>query len=152
MNLIDLYPTVLEVAQATATQPHHGRSLWKPPPSKPVTSFYELVSTFYLTAPSGEIRSRAHQWYAVREDGFKLVTRYSRDGWRLFDLVIDPDEQAPVGSQYAKKMQELRRKIEEFRVGMQEVAQEWASSPPAELTQKELDRLRSLGYIDGGDD
>ncbi len=148
VSLIDLYPTILELANIEPGVPYHGRSLLRPAPAKPTTGFYELVTTFYLQQPSGGERKQSHQWYAVRQGHFKLISVYDENAWALYDLESDPREQSPLGPDQNNKFRTLRLRLERYRNQMQELAKAWASSPPADLDPDELDRLRSLGYLD----
>ena len=147
VSLVDLFPTMLAWADIQPTLPHHGRSLLASAPTGPTASFYELVTTFYFPQPSGEELKQFHQWYAIREGDFKLITVYDENAWALYDLATDPGEQSALGAEHADKLSELRTRLESYRRQMQALAKAWASSPPAELDSKELERLRSLGYL-----
>jgi arylsulfatase A-like enzyme len=78
---------------------------------------------------------------AVRYRSFKLhFNRLSRE-YRLYDLSRDPAEQADVSSGQAKAISALSERLQSFMAG------ERTEAPIRSLSEEEVEKLRSLGYL-----
>jgi len=63
--------------------------------------------------------------------------------WELYDLEADPGEREDVASAHPEVVRQLKRRLDLFKM-------KWARVPPASnrtLSEREKDKLRSLGYI-----
>jgi arylsulfatase A-like enzyme len=78
---------------------------------------------------------------AVRYRSFKLhFNRLSRE-YRLYDLSRDPTEQSDVSSGQAKAISALSERLQSF------MASEKTEAPIRSLSEEEVEKLRSLGYL-----
>jgi arylsulfatase A-like enzyme len=78
---------------------------------------------------------------AVRRGSFKLVYDRLSDRRQLFDLARDPGESADVQGRQGPELAELDEQLRRF------LAIRGESSAPAKLSPAEIEKLRSLGYI-----
>ena len=148
---VDVLPTLLELAGLTAEFPHQGRSLLEASPPAPRAIFFDLLSTWYYRRPEGSTFDVSERWHGVREGAQKLVWR---DGERsvpvrgLFDVAHDPAERDDVSSANATRVQELEALYEAQRRDSEAIAAKHSPGGTAELSPRELESLRALGYID----
>jgi arylsulfatase A-like enzyme len=136
VSLVDLAPTLLELAGAPIPPGFGGRSLvpaLRGAAPSPAPVFAETSSRFltpgerHAGAFAGSLRL-----IAVRDGSGALVSE------KLFDLREDPNEQAPLGDH--PELAELRRALAAYA----------ESSPAPEPPEGELDlsRMQALGYTD----
>jgi arylsulfatase A-like enzyme len=156
VNLIDLYPTILELAGVAITQPHNGHSLLSPPlPERP--SFYELQTLWSFTRKStGESWQESDLWTAVRLGDHKLIHirnllnrtgEKQPDRWELYSLDADPKEAHPLSAGHEETIGRLQGVMEEWRESMALLARHQKPGGDAKLSEAEERRLRSLGYL-----
>ena len=131
----DIVPTVLAFAGLSVDLPFRGRDLRTPLAGREIFSETRVWW------------SRERRMHSVIRDGLKLIHRPDADLYHLFDLNVDPDEtrdlfydpeRIPLGEDLKKALARLR---DEDLLGLGEV------SAPEELTDEELEKLRSLGYV-----
>jgi arylsulfatase A-like enzyme len=144
VSLVDVAPTVLELAGAHASRPLHGRSLLEPAPPLDRDIYFELMSVWYHATTGGETRE---PWYAVREGDLKLVTVPRRGEQWLFDVGDDPGERHSLLPERADLAAALQQKLDAWRQEMELVGRYLEPGGPAELDPEELERLRALGYV-----
>jgi arylsulfatase A-like enzyme len=78
---------------------------------------------------------------SVRDRSFKLhFNRLSRE-YRLYDLARDPGEQTDLSPGRDEAFTALSERLERF------LANERAEAPVRSLSQEEIEKLRSLGYL-----
>jgi arylsulfatase A-like enzyme len=147
VNLIDLFPTLLELARVEPGQLFHGQSLLKPVTTGPQVTFFELVTSNYFKRPTGEKYKKSDLWWAVREGDYKLISVENKDRWELYNVADDPGERHPLGSEHAGTLTRLRRRLAEHQARMTAQAAVWGRPGQAELTPEDIERLESLGYI-----
>ena len=115
---VDFAPTFLDLAGEKIPADMHGRSLvpvlkGETPKDWRTTMYYR-----YYHDP-GHHNTRAH--LGVRTATHKLIHYWKKDGWELFDLKADPDEQKnlytdPTAQPVAEQLkQELKRLQKEFK-------------------------------------
>lgn len=110
---VDMFPTVLEAAGVEVGERSQGTSLWALVES-PGTEIRKTVFSEAL-GPCGEIMARTRAW--------KYTMDRSGQGWALFDLRNDPDEQVNlVGREDCRAVEfEMREKILVFLASAQPV-------------------------------
>ncbi len=141
VGLIDLMPTLLEMLSI------------EPPPGIQAESFYGLLR-------GGEWRPRPllsekmkqmPQIKSLVSGPWKLMGDIEQNQWALYNYEQDPLERQNVSAQYAAKFHEML----EYLRDLDEMNVELAKNVDAQdtgLTPRDIQRLRSLGYIDGPTD
>jgi arylsulfatase A-like enzyme len=156
-NLVDLYPTLLEVAGCKSQAPLNGRSLLAPVDAERPT-FLELETMWsHRRKSTDEKWLERKAWTAVRAGRHKLVhivPLEDREGedmsphWELYDTVADPSEASPLDAgAHAELFGELQGQLAEWREAMAILSRAWERGGDARLTPEEEQRLRGLGYL-----
>ncbi|MCH8242015.1 MAG: sulfatase [Planctomycetes bacterium] len=148
-SLVDLFPTICDLAGVVSAGSTHGRSLLKAASGSPRTIYFELDALMYMTHPdTGRSWTEADRWRGVRRGRYKLVSIPEKNRWALFDVQADPTEMHPLGPDHGGNMAALRTLLEQYERDMRAVATRKGKPRPADLNEEELKRLESLGYID----
>ena len=121
-HVVDLLPTILEVAGGQRFDTWEG----KPVPAPPGRS---LVPSF---AKDGNTAGKSLWWFhndnrAVRVGNWKLVSAGKEGPWELYDLSTDRTEMNDLATKHPKKVQELeqawQKRFEEIReLALQDLA------------------------------
>ena len=121
-HVVDLLPTILDVAGAKPFDTWEG----KPVPAPPGRS---LVPSF---AKDGNAAGKSLWWYhnenrAVRVGNWKLVSAGNEGPWELYDLSTDRTEMLDLATKHPNKVRELeqawRKRFEEIRaLALQDLA------------------------------
>ena len=152
-QLIDIMPTLVEVSGLAPVDEMQGQSLvpllgagdpasWI---ARPVFSEKAITDDAFSPPP------RDTESYAVTDGGWKLIhNRVRPEGapeFELFDARHDPLDLTNVADAQPDVVQRLAREIERWqRIAETERLPDDAESTEG-LTQEQLERLRSLGYI-----
>ena len=148
-NLVDLYPTTLDLAGLRSDHPWHGPSLLAPAASPQPPTFFELETSLYFWYPKvKEMHKRSEEWFAIRDGDFVLHSRRPKDRWELYDVAEDPGERRPLDTGHPA-FQALRLKLDAHLEEMKRLASHWGRSRPANLSPADVERLRALGYVGG---
>jgi arylsulfatase A-like enzyme len=109
INLVDLLPTVLDVAGLPATEGIDGRSLM-PLMRGEIDTHREVV---FLSESTWQAARgiRTPEWKLIR---FAQPTIYGRDGIELYDLRADPEEQTNVAEAHPDIVQALIAALDEW--------------------------------------
>jgi len=148
VSLLDVAPTVLDLAGAAALPDTYGRSLL-PLLSRPAESSTEASATI------SELRllRRDEEWLAVRTPEWKvLVERETGRTLKVFNLRADPKEERDLIAEGILIPGELRTLADDTLELLERLARRHAGSGPvdSELTPELEDDLGKLGYL--GDD
>ncbi len=137
VELVDLMPTLLELAQLPSPQIQDGRSLWEASEER---------------APFlGSLKLDGQRKWSARAYPWKLVV--DRHSVMLFDLASDPGELRDVSDQYPEHVRELQAWLAEREESDQRrnllVLQgvRPGEGPDEELSEDAQKALRELGYI-----
>ncbi len=139
VRIVDLFPTLLELAELPLPEGIDGESLLDLTAPRPA-----YAETFYAEYPKRS--AEGEEWVAVREPGWKLTT----DGrsTRLYDLNRDPAEQRDVAALHPERVALLEEQLARLR-------RRWPQQAPGralELSEDEAVQheqgLRALGYIE----
>jgi arylsulfatase A-like enzyme len=151
VSLVDLLPTLTEIAGAEHQGFRHGRSLvplltGAPAEKEPARSLFAQVEGYpYKEIPSANRRVISHFVVrAVFSGGWKLIDD-SRTGVALFRPGDDPAERFDLAERNPEVVADLARQLAAF------VAQAKAFDPESfveSLSPDDLRKLRSLGYVE----
>jgi arylsulfatase A-like enzyme len=149
VSLIDLFPTILDLAGATSPVPQQGKTLIGPPRDLERAIYYELLSIFFFPrrGKSG-MTKRVEEWFAVRKGDYKLITIPRKRRVELYDVRKDPEEQVDLAAAETARVQELLETLDRWQSRTQQLSRGPTEGDEAELDPEALERLRSLGYLD----
>ena len=148
IQMIDLMPTILELARLPIPEEAQGQSLlpllgdssgWR---QRPAFSERKRIpdDPFYLP----EVDS-----FAVVTEGWKLVQNTERPAdypeFELFDYHQDPLDQHDVAGEYSEVVERLAGLIAEWQEAA--LAVKLVAAEDAEISPEELEKLRALGYV-----
>jgi len=144
-SLVDLLPTVLELAQIETDLPLNGRSLIHliegADDPEVLQSYRDRM--FFAHRRGRGVNGR--DLWGVMHGRWKLLHEKRDDKRQLFDMQADPLEQTDVAAQNPEVVARLMRALEQFRADSVQSAE-----VDVEMDQKLLDALEALGYA--GDD
>lgn len=133
-SLVDVLPTIAEVAGVEPAKDLHGRSLLpllRGEPFEPRGIVAELARGIALVAR--------------REDGFKLIHDVTRAKPNLlFDLAVDPDERFDLVADRAAHAAEIERRL----LGDLSAWSRTQAGPSVPVDPEHLKALRSMGYVE----
>jgi arylsulfatase A-like enzyme len=150
---IDVMPSVLELSGIAPPEGIQGHSLvpllrensgsWQ---DRPAISEKAKTKSGEAAPWPAETES-----YSIIEGGYKLVHNRTRNEgtpeFELYDAAKDPFDQVDIASEH----QDVVKRLSEALEGWHKMANEAKLAPDSEgtagLSQKQLERLRSLGYI-----
>ena len=143
-SLIDVVPTVLEVAGVASAAPIEGASL-RAAPDEDRAIHFELAATWYAAGGAREQR-----WSAVRDATHKLV--WSEGGGapgrtELYAIGSDPDEEVDVAGRERERVAELRARHDAQRARSEAIAAGYEAGGEASLADDERAQLEALGYL-----
>lgn len=148
VELVDVMPTILELAQIDLPREIDGRSL---APLVLGTAAIDVRPAFSeMRAKPAECAENACrvERYAVQTDRFKLVrARRARDYQRLYDLTADPSELRDVSARHADEVARLGAELDRY-LGARRLA--WGSLLEQDrgVDRVTRARLEALGYVD----
>jgi arylsulfatase A-like enzyme len=143
VRIVDVMPTLLELAEVGAPPRMEGRSLaavlrsWvaTPEPVRPMATYDDANLA------------------ALRDGPFKLIERTTPRGksHELFDVVRDPAERRDLSRHRPGRLAALRRALADRRARSTALRAELragAPVPDVEIPEAQRERLRALGYAD----
>ena len=147
---VDVLPTLLELAGVSPDFPIQGRSLLErsPPPSRAI--FFDLLSTWYYRRLDGSPFDVTQRWHGVREGDWKLVWREGGQGAplsALYDAVRDPADREDVSAANESRSRTLESLYQAQRSESEAIAAPHPLGGSAQLSPRELEALRALGYV-----
>jgi arylsulfatase A-like enzyme len=160
VGLIDLMPTVLELADLEPASEAHGRSLVPllrgaavdPEPWMSRAIYSEAWQDSAVTTVPVEVKQPT---FSVRRGDRKVIRYRSNGGYRYsyFNLGTDPRERFELYPQRTEEVADLRRMLDQYepismelRAALQIEADDDAEADALDPEREE--KLRALGYID----
>jgi arylsulfatase A-like enzyme len=137
VGLVDVFPTLAELAGAPYASGLEGRSLANLVRGGPA----EAPRAFF--AHRVESRESKELW-AVVKGPWKLVVR--EEAVELYDASRDPTEKLDLARERPEVAEELRRELETFRARAKRLSSE---AVDVELDRAQAEALEKLGYTDG---
>jgi arylsulfatase len=148
---VDVLPTLLALAGVAPDFPIQGRSLLEPDPPASRAIFFDLLSTWFYRRLDGSTFDVTQRWRGVRDQGWKLVWREGGRGApqrALYDAAADPADRSDLLASNEARAGSLEALFQAQQSESEAIA---APHPPggvAELSPRELESLRALGYLD----
>ncbi|MBW2279985.1 MAG: sulfatase [Deltaproteobacteria bacterium] len=158
VGLIDMLPTVLELAGLPPSRQAHGRSLAPLLRGEPTDPETWMSRTIYSEA--WQTHAATLKWFQVLQPTFavrlghrKLIRYREPDGFRYvyYDLAQDPREERDLYPQMPGLAVDLRQLIDRYEAISEELRaalQSGGAADEDEIDPEREEKLRALGYID----
>jgi len=141
VSLLDLAPTILDLARLPSEPHFEGRSLR---PLLEADGDPERAAVVLELAAKGDASdSRVHGLGLIRGSAKLLVDTSGRAS--IYDLAADPGEKRPLDPRSSETGVELLATLERVRSAMAQRASEPTAGPGR--SEEEMERLRELGYL-----
>lgn len=144
VQLVDLYPTLLDLLGIELDHKVQGRSLL------PLLEGEAMAAGWAFAENTG---TKSFERKAFRTDRYKFVYSYPKKrnrtnrhvSYQLFDLVEDPEERVNVADLHPELVESFMAQLQTLRQGQAEQLQE---TVPEGLDAELEERLRALGYVE----
>lgn len=153
VSLVDVLPTLLDLAGLEADPALDGRSLaplLRGGDADPeATAALEERALLAHRAKMG--RDHGAHWWAVIHDGWKLIV--DGDDRALYDQRTDRREQHDLAKSEPERVRALEARLEALRgAGLADAAARQSDRTEIELDEAMVEALEALGYTEGGDE
>ena len=152
MSLVDLHPTILELAGAQNVDAAlgHGRSRLAPEPDPDRAIYLDHRYVWFDPDPNADQAVVRRQLQGVRRGAFKLIKRSGKQGAYFFDTSVDPREQQNLARSTRDRVRRkgLEKDLRRWRAEMEAERSGRQRGADAVLDPAEQARLRALGYLD----
>lgn len=136
VSLMDIYPTILDAVGLVPPYPIQGTDLFSE----------DGRGDLFLVGPGGSRAVVSGKYHLVKIIP-QMVERLGLEDYYLFDLEKDPFEKENLARKRDQTTRMLLRKISDFFEGSVYFKQADSKESKVELSERELERLRTLGYI-----
>jgi arylsulfatase A-like enzyme/tetratricopeptide (TPR) repeat protein len=137
VRIIDIFPTLLEMASITPPAETQGRSLL-PLMFRPQKEEDEFA---YAESMSPNLQFGWSSIHSLRTTQYKYIDTPKAE---LYDLTRDPDEQTNLLGQYPNITREMKDMLDRL---MEETSQSAPTPQAANLDRETIEKLSALGYI-----
>ncbi len=141
VSLIDVLPTIMDLAGVELSQESHGRSL------VPLLGADGSLAERTLYAHRRKPLQERAVWAAV-SGRWKLIVNDQKTTTELFDALADPTEQDNLAERYPDEVARLRERLDGFR----ELVPLEAETIKVEMDEGQAADLEGMGYGGGDDD
>ncbi len=158
VQLIDLMPTILDLLNIPVQGVVQGQSLVPLAMGQPFERAGIMTSRVPQVATSpAPIPENLTQTFAWLDPKWKLIYRDEAkqaglNSIELYDRQTDPNDRQDVASQNPEVVKKLMAGVNDWIGGQEEVRAALGSLGTSTLDAATLERLRSLGYIGGGEE
>jgi arylsulfatase A-like enzyme len=149
VSLVDVAPTVLDVAGFEPDFPVQGRSL-RAPPSPGRAIFFDLLATRYTRQDAGAVAEQVQRWRAVQDTEHKLIRRGQGDAIEREELYAtgsDPGGREDLARGSPERLSRLRVLLGSHLDESARIAADYRRGGEVELGPEEHEQLRALGYL-----
>jgi len=153
VSIVDLFPTILELAQINGAHPHQGRSLIQqiaqPDEQRCVFAERCAIQSNHLQQlldlnPQYDASWLLQAQKCIRTPHYKYIWSDSNQH-ELYDLYVDPQEQHNLVNADVPEKEELRSRLETW---MSQVEAQMVPETRTEDDEAVIKRLAELGYLD----
>ncbi len=132
---IDIIPTIFKVLGIKPDLPYRGRDLCEQ---------YETASEIFAEMISPLVEDAIK--FSIVLDGLKLIYTPLYKQYELFELKTDPQETHNLinATKYRERSKDLKKRL--MRICQEDFLNIRIVEKPRELTEEEIEKLRSLGY------
>lgn len=139
VSIIDIMPTILDIAGLPQSPEGLGRSLL------PLIKGKDLS----FSKAALELTGNSYRMEGLRTDGYKIILRHMRKTVNYIDLAEDPGEHKgvtdPGRADFGRALDEFTAMdgmLRQYREGLK-----WGGDTSSDVDQETRERLESLGYI-----
>lgn len=132
VNLVDIAPTILEIAGITKPYYMQGESLLSF--IKPFRRYSKKYSFSF-----------DHLWHTLRMDDWKLIYNGDSHTWELYNLRNDPREEYNLAGKNVAEFEKLKKIFEDFNYKYSSSAVAIKSN--ITISKDDEETLKSLGYV-----
>jgi arylsulfatase A-like enzyme/tetratricopeptide (TPR) repeat protein len=133
VQLIDIVPTILDLAKAPGSSGLRGRTL-----TALLNGGADGETTIYAESLFGEYRFGWKPLLSIIAGHHQLLL--SGDDGQLFDLDVPPSDRYDISAEHADVVADLRKQLAEF-------VSRTPSRPPTPVTETDRERFEVLGYV-----
>ena len=157
VQLIDVMPTLLELAAVKIPEGLQGQSLVPLLKGEPFTRRETIMASKLAlpqARPGGGVPENLTDSFARIERGWKMIYRAQADRARLkavelFDRASDPADREDVSAQRSDVAARLKSEAIQWVDSQQQVRTQLGPGGKSTIDTQTLERLRSLGYVGG---
>jgi len=139
VSLVDIVPTVLDYLDAEIPEDLPGRSL---------LSLVRGGRWNKRTLYAEVIKRDGRLYRTIIEYPWKYIMCFDNFSEELYNLDADPVEKDNLSEKDTARAAEMKKKLEQWTASLE---QKWEVEQLAPLSQEEIERLRSMGYIGGNE-
>ncbi len=146
-RIFDIGPTLLAMAGLEQPAGQDGRDLLGDPEQIPRIAFascygFQAARTLKYKLITFDLKE-ARSWYRSTNRPAGL-----RQGVHLFDLAADPGERRDISEERPRMQEQMWRQLMAYRRAIEERSETPETMADEERSEKEVERLRSLGYVE----
>ncbi len=143
VSAIDLIPTLAELIKAEKDPLWRGQSL-----GNVLVDRDSLITARPCFAQATHYTYTKEPLQMVAKDNFKLIRGTESGECELYDIVQDPKEQNNLADEHPEIVQDMTKLLLDWSASFPSTFSElYANESPPEISEAEIERLRSIGYL-----